>query len=98
MDNAEFLDSKNMLKGSVNLAAFTDVGTFFFQAFSPAQLPCLSYLNLRGNPLDETSAGDLLHLLRNFPSLQSLEVILLGIIFSSIGVPSLTIKFRIIRM
>ncbi|KAM2218820.1 hypothetical protein TB2_017699 [Malus domestica] len=45
-----------------------------FQAFSPAQLPCLSYLNLRGNPLDETSAGDLLHLLRNFPSLQSLEV------------------------
>lgn len=88
MDNAEFLQSKNILRGSVNLAAFTDVGTFF-QAFSPAQLPCLSYLNLRGNPLDETSVGDLLHLLRNFPSLQSLEVILFGIIFSSIGVPSL---------
>lgn len=33
MDNAEFLDSKNMLKGSVNLAAFTDVGTFFFRHF-----------------------------------------------------------------
>ncbi|XP_004288983.1 PREDICTED: tubulin--tyrosine ligase-like protein 12 [Fragaria vesca subsp. vesca] len=44
------------------------------KAFTPFQLPCLSYLNLRGNPLDETSLSDLLYVLRNFPSLQSLEV------------------------
>lgn len=42
--------------------------------FSPAVFPCLSYLNLRGNPLDENSAHDLLELLRGFSSLRALEV------------------------
>ncbi|CAL2274533.1 unnamed protein product [Prunus armeniaca] len=50
------------------------IHNLFNKAFTPLQLPCLSYLNLRGNPLEETAVGDLLQLLRNFPSLQSLEV------------------------
>lgn len=44
------------------------------KAFSPAELPCLSYLNLHGNPLDENSVGNLLDLLGVFSSLQALEV------------------------
>ncbi|KAI5674266.1 hypothetical protein M9H77_14630 [Catharanthus roseus] len=44
------------------------------KAFSPAELPCLSHLNVRGNPLDENSVHDLLELLRGFCNLQSLEV------------------------
>lgn len=44
------------------------------RAFSPAELPCLSYLNLRGNPLDENSVSDILELLRGFSNLQALEV------------------------
>lgn len=44
------------------------------KAFSPVQLPSLSYLNLRGNPLKQNSVGDLLEVLKGFPRLQSLEV------------------------
>ncbi|KAL5572343.1 hypothetical protein UlMin_021940 [Ulmus minor] len=44
------------------------------KAFSPLRLPSLSYLNLRGNPLEQNSASDLFKVLRSFPSLQSLEV------------------------
>ncbi|XP_050377119.1 uncharacterized protein LOC126794441 [Argentina anserina] len=44
------------------------------KAFTPFQLPSLSYLNLRGNPLEETTRADFLYVLRSFPSLQSLEV------------------------
>ncbi|CAL9027559.1 unnamed protein product [Prunus brigantina] len=50
------------------------IHNLFNKAFTPLQLPCLSYLNLRGNPLEEIAVGDLSQLLRNFPSLQSLEV------------------------
>lgn len=49
------------------------------QDFSPAVFPCLSYLNLRGNPLDENSAHDLLKLLRGFSSLKALKVLLLNL-------------------
>ncbi|KAJ7955985.1 Tubulin--tyrosine ligase-like protein 12 [Quillaja saponaria] len=44
------------------------------KAFSPVQLPSLSYLNLRGNPLQQNSVGDLLEILKGFHSLHSLEV------------------------
>ncbi|GLT68020.1 hypothetical protein SLA2020_402840 [Shorea laevis] len=44
------------------------------KAFSPVELPSLSYLNLRGNPLEQNSVGDLLEVLKGFPCLQSLEV------------------------
>ncbi|XP_027339561.1 tubulin--tyrosine ligase-like protein 12 [Abrus precatorius] len=44
------------------------------EAFSPICLPSLSYLNIRGNPLEQNSVGDLLDLLRRFPCLRSLEV------------------------
>ncbi|CAN1220443.1 Tubulin--tyrosine ligase-like protein 12 [Linum perenne] len=41
--------------------------------FSPTEMPCLSHLNIRGNPL-ENPASELLVLLKGLPSLQSLEV------------------------
>ncbi|KAK7411851.1 hypothetical protein VNO78_03294 [Psophocarpus tetragonolobus] len=44
------------------------------KAFSPICLPSLSYLNIRGNPLEQNSVCDLLDLLRRFPCLRSLEV------------------------
>lgn len=44
------------------------------KAFSPAELPCLSYLNIRGNPLKQNSVSDLLEVLKGFPHLESLEV------------------------
>ncbi|KAE8664349.1 hypothetical protein F3Y22_tig00112800pilonHSYRG00050 [Hibiscus syriacus] len=44
------------------------------KAFSPFEMPNLSYLNIRGNPIEENSVSDLFGLLRAFYSLQSLEV------------------------
>ncbi|KAK7328821.1 hypothetical protein VNO77_22945 [Canavalia gladiata] len=44
------------------------------KAFSPICLPSLSYLNIRGNPLEQNSVSDLLDLLRRFHCLCSLEV------------------------
>uniref|UniRef100_A0A2P2LZM1 Uncharacterized protein MANES_03G040400 n=1 Tax=Rhizophora mucronata TaxID=61149 RepID=A0A2P2LZM1_RHIMU len=44
------------------------------KAFSPVEIPCLSHLNIRGNPLEQNSVSELLHLLKGFPCLQSLEV------------------------
>ncbi|XP_057969004.1 uncharacterized protein LOC131158277 isoform X2 [Malania oleifera] len=44
------------------------------KAFSPAEMPSLSYLNLRGNPLDKNSVGDLLKLLKGFACLDAVEV------------------------
>ncbi|KAK7304002.1 hypothetical protein RJT34_14973 [Clitoria ternatea] len=44
------------------------------KAFSPICLPSISNLNIRGNPLEQNSVGDLLDLLRTFPYLRSLEV------------------------
>lgn len=39
------------------------------------EMPLLSHLNIRGNPLDQNSVGELLEVLQLFPSLSSLEVI-----------------------
>ncbi|XP_052181367.1 uncharacterized protein LOC127794380 [Diospyros lotus] len=44
------------------------------KAFSHAEIPSLSHLNLRGNPLEQNSVGQLLELLKGFPSLNALEV------------------------
>uniref|UniRef100_A0A2N9H5T5 Tubulin--tyrosine ligase-like protein 12 SET-like domain-containing protein n=1 Tax=Fagus sylvatica TaxID=28930 RepID=A0A2N9H5T5_FAGSY len=44
------------------------------KAFSPVEFPSLSYLNLRGNPLEQNSVADLLQVLKEFPCLRSLEV------------------------
>ncbi|KAM7513056.1 hypothetical protein LguiB_011931 [Lonicera macranthoides] len=44
------------------------------KAFSPAEIPSLSYLNLRGNPLDENAVSDLLVHLKAFTCLYALEV------------------------
>ncbi|OAY66706.1 Tubulin--tyrosine ligase-like protein 12 [Ananas comosus] len=44
------------------------------KVFSPAKMPALSHLNLRGNPLDEIPVGELLKLLGGFSCLQELEV------------------------
>ncbi|KAF3965043.1 hypothetical protein CMV_010736 [Castanea mollissima] len=43
-------------------------------AFSPVELPSLSYLNIQGNPLEQNSVAVLLEVLKEFPCLQSLEV------------------------
>ncbi|CAE5964467.1 unnamed protein product [Arabidopsis arenosa] len=44
------------------------------KAFSVQEMPLLSHLNIRGNPLDQNSVGELLEVLKLFPSLSSLEV------------------------
>ncbi|KAL1214586.1 hypothetical protein V5N11_007481 [Cardamine amara subsp. amara] len=44
------------------------------KAFSVHEMPLLSELNIRGNPLNQNSAGELLEVLKLFPSLSSLEV------------------------
>uniref|UniRef100_M4EH54 Tubulin--tyrosine ligase-like protein 12 SET-like domain-containing protein n=2 Tax=Brassica campestris TaxID=3711 RepID=M4EH54_BRACM len=44
------------------------------KAFSVHELPLLSHLNIRGNPLDHNSVGELFQVLKLFPSLSSLEV------------------------
>lgn len=50
-----------------------------FQAFSPVELPSLSYLNIRGNPMEQNSVAVLLEVLKEFPCLQSLEVVMFDI-------------------
>lgn len=54
----------------------------FLQAFSPAELPSISHLNIRGNPLEHNTICELLELLKGFPSLQSLEVLILEVVIS----------------
>ncbi|KAK4761709.1 hypothetical protein SAY87_029593 [Trapa incisa] len=44
------------------------------KAFSPVEMPSLSYLNLKDNPFDEISASDMLEVLKRFSNLSSLEV------------------------
>ncbi|KAL7136862.1 hypothetical protein ABFS83_10G058000 [Erythranthe nasuta] len=44
------------------------------KAFSPLEMPVLSYLNLHRNPLNENSVDELLKYLRGFINLTSLEV------------------------
>ncbi|KAI9191719.1 hypothetical protein LWI28_012507 [Acer negundo] len=44
------------------------------KAFSPVEVPTLSHLNIRGNPLEQNSVNELLEVLKAFPCLHSLEV------------------------
>ncbi|TMW96038.1 hypothetical protein EJD97_008005 [Solanum chilense] len=44
------------------------------KAFNPEEITSLSYLNLRGNPLDQNCLSDLFQLLKRFSCLHSLEV------------------------
>ncbi|XP_021276458.1 LOW QUALITY PROTEIN: tubulin--tyrosine ligase-like protein 12 [Herrania umbratica] len=44
------------------------------KAFSPFEMPNLSHLNIRGNPIEENSISDLFGILKAFYCLQSLEV------------------------
>lgn len=48
------------------------------KAFSPAEMPSLSHLNIRGNPLKQNSVSELYKVLKGFTSLQTLEVDLPG--------------------
>nr|GMC61561.1 tubulin--tyrosine ligase-like protein 12 [Ipomoea batatas] len=50
------------------------INNLFNKAFSPIEMPSLSHLNIRGNPLDQNSANDLLELLNQFSCLSALEV------------------------
>ncbi|EOY30254.1 hypothetical protein QUC31_020351 [Theobroma cacao] len=44
------------------------------KAFSPFEMPNLSHLNIRGNPIEENSVSNLFGILKAFYCLQSLEV------------------------
>lgn len=44
------------------------------QVFSPVEMPSLSYLNLRGNPLEQNSVSELLQILKGFSCMNGLEV------------------------
>lgn len=44
------------------------------KAFSPNEMPSLSYLNLRENPLDQNSASELFKVLNGFACLRAIEV------------------------
>ncbi|OMO91799.1 Tubulin-tyrosine ligase [Corchorus olitorius] len=48
------------------------------KAFSPFEMPNLSHLNIRGNPIEENSVSDLVGILKAFYCLQSLEVDISG--------------------
>nr|GMC58963.1 tubulin--tyrosine ligase-like protein 12 [Ipomoea batatas] len=50
------------------------INNLFNKAFSPTEMPSLSHLNIRGNPLDQNSANDLLEFLNQFSCLSALEV------------------------
>ncbi|XP_047322133.1 tubulin--tyrosine ligase-like protein 12 [Impatiens glandulifera] len=50
-----------------------DIHKLINTAFLPAELPSLSYLNIRGNPLQENKE-ELLEMLKSFPCLSALEV------------------------
>ncbi|XAR51089.1 hypothetical protein NMG60_11005624 [Bertholletia excelsa] len=50
------------------------IHNLFSKAFSPAEMPSLSTLNLRGNPLEQNLTHELLELLKGFTCLNALEV------------------------
>ncbi|KAJ3673647.1 hypothetical protein LUZ60_005639 [Juncus effusus] len=44
------------------------------EVFSPDKIPCISHLNIKGNPFDQVTTHELLNLLSKFPSLKEIEV------------------------
>ncbi|KAL6507667.1 hypothetical protein OROGR_023862 [Orobanche gracilis] len=68
-------DSDNLLQGVTSLdLSNRSIHNLIIKAFSPFEMPVLSYLNLRGNPLNENSVDELLMHLRGFINLTALEV------------------------
>lgn len=75
MDNSGFsLDTAYSLEGITMLDLSNRCIHSLPKAFSPIVMPSISHLNLRDNPLDHCSAGDLFKLLSGFSCLQILEV------------------------
>ncbi|XP_026441002.1 tubulin--tyrosine ligase-like protein 12 isoform X1 [Papaver somniferum] len=50
------------------------IRNLLIETFSPIELPSLSHLNLRGNPLDQNCVTDLLKFLKQYTTLRTLEV------------------------
>ncbi|KAF7836810.1 tubulin--tyrosine ligase-like protein 12 [Senna tora] len=75
-DNPGGTDQSDLPLQSVSSLDLSDrnIHNLINKAFSSFHMPSLSYLNLRGNSLEQNSVNDLLELLRGFPSLRSLEV------------------------
>ncbi|MED6135685.1 hypothetical protein PIB30_049024 [Stylosanthes scabra] len=75
-DNPGNVDQASAPLQSVSTLDLSDrnIHNLINKAFTPNCLPSLSYLNIRGNPLEQNSIVDLLDILRTFPSLCSLEV------------------------
>ncbi|CAA0807155.1 Unknown protein [Striga hermonthica] len=68
-------ESDNQLQSITSLdLSNRGIRNLITKAFSPLEMPILSYLNLRGNPLDEISVGGLLKYLKGFVNLTALEV------------------------
>ncbi|KAL6575373.1 hypothetical protein OROMI_012658 [Orobanche minor] len=68
-------DGDNLLQGVTSLDLSNRcIHNLIIKAFSPFEMPVLSYLNLRGNPLNENSVDELLKYLRGFINLTALEV------------------------
>ncbi|KAM0026653.1 putative tubulin-tyrosine ligase/Tubulin polyglutamylase, leucine-rich repeat domain superfamily [Helianthus debilis subsp. tardiflorus] len=69
------LDADRSLQGLTSLdLSNRHIYSLQNKAFSPEAMPSLSYLNLRGNPLNDHSVFDLRELLKVFTSLNALEV------------------------
>ncbi|KEH37583.1 putative tubulin-tyrosine ligase/Tubulin polyglutamylase, leucine-rich repeat domain, L [Medicago truncatula] len=71
--NADQADSPLLSVSNLDLSN-RNIHNLINKDFSPVCLPSLSYLNIRGNPLEQSSVTDLLDLLRRFSCLCSLEV------------------------
>ncbi|KAJ8750906.1 hypothetical protein K2173_016087 [Erythroxylum novogranatense] len=75
-DNPDFIhDNEHPLQRVTSLDLSNRcICSLINKAFSPVELPFLSHLNIRGNPLEENTVAELFEVLNGFPSLQSLEV------------------------
>ncbi|KAH7854880.1 hypothetical protein Vadar_018707 [Vaccinium darrowii] len=75
-DNSGFSHQTDHPLGSITFLDLSNrsIHKLINKAFPPAKMPSLSHLNLRGNPLDQNSVGELLELLKGFTCLNTLEV------------------------
>lgn len=75
-DNPGCMEQVNGSLQNVTTLDLSDrcINNLISQAFSPVQLPSLSCLNLRGNPMEQNSAEEVLKHLQGFTCLRSLEV------------------------
>lgn len=75
-DNPGFFhETDHPLRGVTSLdLSNRSIHNLINKAFSPAEMPSLSHLNLRGNRLEQNPVGELLELLKGFSCLNALEV------------------------